>query len=329
MKHHSKRLLHRVRDAIRLKGYSVRTEEAYADWIKRFILFHDKRHPQEMGYSDVRAFLLHLATKAGVAASTQNQALNALLFLYREVLEKDLDGPIKAIRAKSAKRVPTVLTRQEALAVIERLSDTYRLAAQLLYGSGLRLMECMRLRVGDLDLPGRQIVVRNGEGAQDRVTVLPDSAIPALQRHLQGVKRLHDQDLAKGLGCVDLPPALQQEHPNANRDMDADVSIRWQYVFPSKRLSVTPHTSRVRRHHLDPSGLRKAIREAARSAGIPKRVTPQTLRHSFAVHLLESGYNVRLVQELLGHRDVRTTMIYTHLLRQGKPAVRSPLDDPR
>ncbi|MBE9471802.1 MAG: integron integrase [Chloroflexi bacterium] len=329
MKHHSKRLLDRVRDAIRLKGYSVRTEEAYADWIKRFILFHDKRHPQEMGYSDVRAFLLHLATKEGVAASTQNQALNALLFLYREVLEKDLDGPIKAIRAKSAKRVPTVLTRQEALAVIERLSDTYRLAAQLLYGSGLRLMECMRLRVGDLDLPGRQIVVRNSEGARDRVTVLPDSVIPALQRHLQGVKRLHDQDLAKGLGCVDLPPALQREHPNANGEMDADVSIRWQYVFPSKRLSVAPHTSRVRRHHLDPSGLRKAIREAARSAGIPKRVTPQTLRHSFAVHLLESGYNVRLVQELLGHRDVRTTMIYTHLLRQGKPAVRSPLDDLR
>jgi integron integrase len=273
----------------------------------------------------------------GVAASTQNQALNALLFLYREVLGKDLDGPVKAIRANSAKRLPTVLTQQEVLAVIEHLPDTYRLAAQLLYGSGLRLMECMRLRVGDLDLPGRQIVVRNSDGARDRVTVLPDSVIPALQRHLQGVKRLHDQDLAKGLGCVDLPPALQQEHPNANGEMDADVSIRWQYVFPSKRLSVAPHTSRVRRHHLDPSGLRKAIREAARSAGIPKRVTPQTLRHSFAVHLLESGYNVRLVQELLGHKDVRTTMIYTHacteqserILRQGKPVVRSPLDDPR
>ena len=323
MKHHSKRLLDRVRDAIRLKGYSVRTEEAYVDWIKRFILFHDKRHPQEMGYSDVRAFLLHLATEEGVAASTQNQALNALLFLYREVLGKDLDGPIKAIRAKSAKRVPTVLTQQEVLDVIERLSDTYHLPAQLLYGSGLRLMECMRLRVGDLDFPDRQIVVRDSEGTQDRVTVLPDSVVPSLQQHLQGVKRLHDQDLAEGLGCVDLPPALEQEHPNTNSEW------MWQYIFPSKRLSVAPQANRVRRHHLDPSGLRKAIREAARSTGIPKRVTPQTLRHSFAVHLLESGYNVRIVQELLGHRDVRTTMIYTHLLRQGKPAVRSPLDDLR
>lgn len=185
MQHRSKCLLDHVRDAIHLKGYSVCTEEAYVDWIKRFILFHDKRHPQEMGYSDVRAFLLHLATKEGVAASTQNQALNALLFLYREVLGKNLDGPIKAIRAKSAKRLPTVLAQQEALAVIERLSDTYRPAVQLLYGSGLRLMGCMRLRVGDLDLPGCQIIVRNSEGARDRVQVLPDSVIPALQRHLQ------------------------------------------------------------------------------------------------------------------------------------------------
>ena len=184
-------------------------------------------------------------------------------------------------------------------------------------------MECMRLRVGDLDFPDRQIVVRDSEGTQDRVTVLPDSVVPSLQQHLQGVKRLHDQDLAEGLGCVDLPPALEQEHPNTNSEW------MWQYVFSSKRLSVAPQANRVRRHHLDPSGLRKAIREAARSAGIPKRVTPQTLRHSFAVHLLESGYNVRLVQELLGHRDVRTTMMYTHLLRQGKPVVRSPLDDPR
>jgi integrase len=181
----------------------------------------------------------------------------------------------------------------------------------------------MRLRVGDLDFPGRQIVVRDSEGIRDRVTVLPDSVVPSLQRHLQVVKRLHDQDLAKGLGCVDLAPTLEQEHPNANREWI------WQYVFPSKRLSVAPHTNRVRRHHLDPSGLQKAIREAARSAGIPKRVTPQTLRHSFATHLLESGYDVRIVQELLGHKDVRTTMIYTHLLRQGKPVVRSPLDDPR
>lgn len=314
-----KKLLDQVRDALHLKHYSIRTENSYVDWIRRFILFHGKRHPNEMGAPEVEAFLTHLAVKENVAASTQNQALSALLFLYREVLKKDL-GPIGALRAKKPKRLPTVLTKEEVRRVLDHLSGTHRLMAQLLYGSGLRLMECVRLRVKDLDFAQRAIIVRDGKGAEDRVTMLPDSLIAPLQEHLQRVKRLHEEDLAKGHGAVYLPHALERKYPNANREW------AWQYVFPSDQLSVDPRSGTVRRHHLDESGLQKAVRQAAKRAGIPKPVTPHTFRHSFATHLLEAGYDIRTVQELLGHKDVRTTMIYTHVLQRGGLAVRSPLD---
>jgi len=320
------RLLDSVRDALRRKHYSYRTEQAYLLWIRRFILFHNpglspanvKRHPKEMGAPEVEAFLTHLAVKENVAASTQNQALSALLFLYQEVLHRDL-GPVDALRAKKPKRLPTVLTKDEVYQVIRHLSGIHQLMAKLLYGSGLRLMECLRLRVQDLEFERRAIIVRDGKGAQDRVTMLPDSLIVPLQEHLQGVKRLHEQDLARGYGAVYLPNALARKYPNAEREWG------WQYVFPSARLSVDPRSGIVRRHHLDESGLQKAVREAARRAGITKPVGPHTFRHCFATHLLEAGYDIRTVQELLGHKDVRTTMIYTHVLQRGGMAVRSPL----
>jgi len=315
----SKKLLDRVRDAIRLKHYSIRTETAYVDWIRRYILFHDKRHPNDMGAPEVEAFLTHLAVHEHVAASTQNQAYSALLFLYREVLHQDL-GPINALRAQKPKRLPTVLTKDEVQRVLSHLSGTHQLMAQLLYGSGLRLMECLRLRVKDLDFDYHTITVRDGKGEKDRVTILPESLIAPLQEHLQHVRRLHQEDLAQGYGAVYLPYALERKYPNAGREWI------WQYVFPSDRLSVDPRSASVRRHHVDESGLQRAVREAARRAGIHKRVTPHTLRHSFATHLLEAGYDIRTVQELLGHKDVKTTMIYTHVLQRGGLAVRSPLD---
>ena len=314
-----KKLLDRVRDAIRLKQYSIRTEDSYVDWIRRFILFHGKRHPSEMSAAEVETFLTHLAVNEHVAASTQNQAFSALLFLYREVLKKDL-GPIDALRAKKPKRLPTVLTKEEVRRVLGHLSGTHQLMANLLYGSGLRLMECLRLRVKDLDFAQRQIIVRDGQDMEDRVTMLPDSLVAPLQEHLQRVKRLHEEDLARGYGDVYLPNALERKYPNASREWG------WQYAFPSERLSVDPRSGAVRRHHLDESGLQKAVRQAARLAGITKPVGPHTFRHSFATHLLENGYDIRTVQELLGHKDVKTTMIYTHVLNRGGRAVRSPLD---
>ena len=316
-----KRLLDQVRDALRLKHYSYRTEQAYVGWITRYVLFHSKRHPNEMGAPEVEAFLTHLAVEEHVAASTQNQAFSALLFLYREVLHKDL-GPVDALRAKRPKRLPTVLTQEETRRLLGQLSGTYGLMAKLLYGSGLRLMECLRLRIKDLEFERRAIVVRDGKGEQDRVTILPDSLIATLQEHLLRVKRLHEEDLARGSGAVYLPDALERKYPNANREWG------WQYVFPSDRLSVDPRSRAVRRHHLDESGLQKAVRQAARRAGIVKPVGPHTLRHCFATHLLENHYDIRTVQELLGHKDVKTTMIYTHVLNRGGLAVRSPLDQP-
>jgi integron integrase len=320
MEQRPKKLLDQVRDAIRLRHYSIRTEEAYVGWITRFTLFHDKRHPNEMGRAEVEAFLTHLAVERNVAASTQNQAFSALLFLYREVLHKDLGGPIDALRASKPKHLPTVLTREEARRVIECMPGVHRLMAKLLYGSGLRLMECVRLRVGDVDFGQHLIVVRNGEGMEDRATMLPDAVVAPLQEHLQRVKRLHERDLAQGYGSVYLPFALERKYPNADREWI------WQYVFPSERLSKDPRSGVMRRHHVDESGLQKAVREAARLAGIEKRVTCHTFRHSFATHLLESHYDIRTVQELLGHKNVKTTRIYTHVLNRGGPAVRSPLD---
>jgi len=315
-----KKLLDQVSDAIRVKHYSIRTEEAYVGWIRRFILFHDKRHPREMGGPEIEAFLTHLAVEGHVAAPTQNQALSALLFLYREVLKQELDYPIDAVRAKESQHLPAVLTRDETRRVIAQLSGIYQLLARLLYGSGLRLLECLRLRVKDVDFARRAIIVRDTKGDEDRVTMLPDSLIEPLKEHLQWVKRLHVEDLAKGCGAVYLPDALDRKFPNAAREWI------WQYVFPSDQLSIDSRSGETRRHHLDESGLQKAVRQAARAAGLDKRVTCHTFRHSFATHLLENGYDIRTVQELLGHKDVKTTMIYTHVLQRGGLAVRSPLD---
>ena len=309
---HPKKLVDQVRDAIRLKHYSIRTEEAYVNWIKRYIFFHGVRHPAEMGAAEVEAFLTHLAVKENVAASTQNQALSALLFLYREVLHQDL-GPVDALRAKRPKRLPTVLTKEETLRLIACLSGTHQLMAKLIYGSGTRLMECLRLRVKDLEFERRAIIVRDGKGAQERVTVLPDSLIPLLQEHLQRVKALHQQDLARGFGSVYLPDALARKYPNADKEWS------WQYVFPASSLSPDPRSGVVRRHHLHESSLQKAIKEAARLAGIAKPVGPHTLRHCFATHLLEAHYDIRTVQELLGHKDVKTTMIYTGCTHPPRP----------
>ncbi len=308
-----------VRDAIRLKHYSIRTEQAYVNWIKRYIYFHNVRHPAEMGAAEVQAFLTHLAVEGNVAASTQNQALSALLFLYKKVLHQDL-GPIDAMRAKKPKRLPSVLTKEEVHSVLGHLSGTHLLTAKLLYGSGLRLMECLRLRVKDLDFAHRQILVRDGKGEKDRVTMLPESLVSPLQDHLRIVKRTHEEDLAKGYGAVYLPYALERKYPNAEREW------LWQYIFPANRLSVDPRSGIVRRHHIHESSLQKAVRAAAQATGIPKRISPHTFRHSFATHLLEAHYDIRTVQELLGHKDVKTTMIYTHVLNRGGLAVRSPLD---
>lgn len=315
------RLLDQAREALRRLHYSRRTEESYIAWMRRYILFHQKRHPAEIGAPEVEAFLTDLAVTRQVAASTQNQALSALLFLYAEVLHQPLEA-VHAVRAKQPQRLPTVLTRAEARAVLAALSGTYQLMARLLYGSGLRLMECVRLRVKDIDVPQRQLLVRSGKGEKDRVTPLPGSLITPLQEHLARVQLTHAQDLREGYGEVYLPYALARKYPNANREW------LWQYVFPAEHRSLDPSSGGVRRHHLDESGLQKAVRRAAQVAQVPKHVTCHTFRHSFATHLLEDGYDIRTVQELLGHSDVSTTMIYTHVLNRGGRGVRSPLDDP-
>lgn len=314
------KLLDQVRHILRTKHYSIRTEEAYTDWIKRFILFHHKQHPQTLNSPDIEAFLTHLAVDQRVAASTQDQALSAVLFLYREVLRQELLYPIDAVRAKQPTHLPTVLSKAEVSRLLSRLSDPYELMAKLLYGCGLRLMECVRLRVKDVDFDQHQIVIRSGKGQKDRDTLLPDSLIAPLQRQLRYAKALHDNDLERGYGRVHLPFALERKYPNANREWG------WQYVFPSHKLSPDPRAGQMRRHHLDETGLQKAVKAAARAAGIDKPVGCHTLRHSFATHLLEAGYDIRTIQELLGHRSVQTTMIYTHVIKRGGLAVRSPLD---
>jgi integron integrase len=316
---HSPKLLDLLRHRLRLKNYAFRTEESYVGWVKRFIFFHHLRHPKELAASDIEAFLTHLAIEGHVAASTQNQALSALLFLYREVLNQD-PGPLNAVRAKKPRRLPTVLTRDETTRLLSLLTGIHQLAARLLYGSGLRLMEAIRLRVKDVDFEMRQILVRDGKGARDRVTVLPASLMSPLQEHLLRVRQRHQFDLAAGLGFVYLPTALDRKYPNASREW------AWQYVFPSDRISVDRRTGELRRHHLDPSTLQRAVHNAARLAGFTKVVSCHTFRHSFASHLLEQGDDIRTVQELLGHKDVKTTMIYTHVLNRGGLAVRSPLD---
>jgi len=314
--------LDRLRALIRCKHYSIRTEQAYVDWVRRFLAFHAPIPPDRLAEPEISAFLTHLAVREKVAASTQNQALNALVFFFRNVLQNDLEAPFQLVRAKRPLRLPTVLSKEEVHRVLRGLSGEYLLMAQLLYGSGLRLMEVLRLRVKDVDFTLRQILVHDGKGFKDRVTMLPDQLIAPLQAHLEIVRQMHEADLGRGLGNVYLPYALERKYPGAARDW------RWQYVFPSDRLSADPRTGILGRHHVDESGLQKEVRRAARSAGIQKPVGCHTFRHSFATHLLESGSDIRTVQELLGHADVKTTMIYTHVLNRGGLGVRSPLDQP-
>lgn len=315
-----KKLLDRVRERLRSLHYSIRTEESYVDWIRRYILFHQKRHPQDLGSAEVAAFLTHLAVDLAVAASTQNQARSALLFLYREVLGVAFDDPQGVVSAKTPRRLPTVLSRAEVHAVLDCLSGANRLMAMLLYGSGLRLLECLRLRVKDLDFDTRQLVVREGKGAEDRITMLPERTIPLLRTHLDALKETRRHAHGGKGWAVSLPTALHEKYPNAAYEWP------WTYVFPATRDSTDPRTGMRRRHHLDESVLQRAVRRAVLEAGITKRAGCHTLRHSFATHLLEDGYDIRTVQELLGHADVRTTMIYTHVLNRGGKGVRSPLD---
>jgi integron integrase len=315
-----RKLLDQVSDAIRTKHYSLRTEKTYIEWIRRYILFHQKRHPKDMGAEEIQSFITYLATQRAVSASTQNQALSALMFLYRHVLQKDIAFPSDVVRAEKSRTLPTVLTHQEAMTVIAKMSGTSQLMAKLLYGSGLRLMECLRLRVKDLDFGHHQILVRDGKGEDDRVTILPDSLIPLLQMHLKTVQSVHQKDLQQGFGDVFLPYALARKYPAAPKEWV------WQYVFPASARSIDPVSKKTMRHHTDPSFLQKAVRQAAKTAGVDKAVSPHTFRHSFATHLLQNGYDIRTVQELLGHKDVKTTMIYTHVLQRGGLAVKSPLD---
>ncbi len=314
------KLLDQMRLVLRLKHMSIRTEEAYVLWVRRFILFHHKRHPKDMGAQEIRAFLAHLAVHDHVAASTQNVALNALVFLYRAVLKQDFPELGKIERAKRPRHVPVVFTREEVSCVLAHLNGMPHLMASLLYGAGLRLMECVRLRVKDVDVAYHQITVHDGKGAHDRVTMLPQSVEPGLQRHLERVKLLHEADLLEGFGEVYLPYAFERKEPSAAK------TWAWQYVFPASRRSRDPRSGVERRHHLAETVLQKAVKGAIHQAGLHKRGSCHTLRHSFATHLIEDGYDIRTVQELLGHKDVSTTMIYTHVLQRGGKGVRSPLD---
>jgi len=309
-----------VSEAIRRRHYSRRTEQAYVHWIKRFIYFHGKRHPREMGEAEVTAFLNDLALMRKVAGGTQNQALSALLFLYKEVLGQDLPWLDGLVRAKRPRRLPSVLTRAEAERLLAQLTGTRWLIASFLYGAGLRVMECLSLRVKDVDLEYRQVLVRDGKGDKDRVTMLPERLVEPVRAHLQRVRGLHQRDLREGYGEVSLPNALARKYPRAGREW------AWQFVFPSRHRSEDPADGVVRRYHLDESVPQRAVKEAANAAGIAKHVSCHALRHSFATHLLEAGYDIRTVQELLGHADVSTTMIYTHVLNKGGRGVKSPLD---
>jgi len=305
---------------LRVRHYSLRTEEAYVGWIRRFIVFHGKRHPREMGKEEITTFLTRLAVQGKVAASTQNQALSALLFLYRSVLEAEVPWLDELVHAKRPRKLPVVLTRGEVQALLSCLRGTRWLMAVLLYGSGLRLLECLRLRVKDIVFERAEIMVREGKGGKDRLTMLPGAAVEPLRQQLERVKALHAKDLAAGFGLVYLPEALGRKYPNAARE------LAWQWVFPAAVLSVDPRSGETRRHHADESVVQRAVRQAARDAGIARLVGPHSLRHSFATHLLAAGYDIRTIQELLGHRDVATTMVYTHVLNRGPFGVRSPLD---
>ncbi len=316
-----KKLLDQYRDKIRLKQYSFRTEKTYIHWVRQYILFHNKRHPNEMRAPEINQFITHLVVERKASASTQNQALSAILFLYRNVLNLELDETqINFIRPKRGKRIPNVLSKEEAKLIIANVEYPYQIMAQIMYGSGLRLMECLRLRVKDIDFENHRILVYDGKGGDDRATMLPDSLITPLRQHLIKIKTLHQADLAAGYGSVYMPFALEQKYPAASKQWI------WQYIFPASTLAADPQTGIVNRHHIHETALQRAIKNALALTKISKRVTPHTFRHSFATHLLQSGYDIRTVQELLGHKDVKTTMIYTHVLQRGGLAVKSPLD---
>lgn len=315
-----KKLLDQVRDTLRRRNYAYRTEQAYTGRIRRYILFHNKTHPTEMGESEIEAFLTYLAVNRGVAPSIQNQALSALQFLYEEVLHQPLDREILPVPAKRTKHLPVVLSKKETRAVLEQLPGAHKLISQLLYGAGLRVSECLRLRIQDLDFEWGEILVRSGKGAKDRRTVLPQSKKPALKRHLKVVKLAHEQALSEGFGSVELPHGLARKYPGAAKEWI------WRYVFPAPNRSQDPRSGEIRRHHLHSDALRRSVRAATRKSCVEKHVTPHTFRHSFATHLLENGYDLRTVQKLLGHKDVKTTMVYTHVLMKGSKIVRSPLD---
>jgi len=315
------RLSQRVREVLRVRHYSLRTEKSYLRWMTRFVHFHDDRHPQEMGTDEVIAFLTHLAVDLEVSASTQRQAQSALVFLYRTVLGRRLDGLEAAVRVRARRHVPVVMTLDEVRAVLDHLRGPHRLLATLLYGCGLRLAEGLELRTKDLDFERRQLCVRQGKGRKDRYTTLPSSISGKMEEHLSRVAHLHRRDLRQGRGCARLPFALERK-----LGPEASSSWQWQWVFPSKRLSVDPRTGAVHRHHLHPSGVQRVVRVAARAAGLTKRVTTHSFRHSFATHLLEGGTDIRTIQELLGHRDLETTMIYTHITRSGPMGVTSPAE---
>jgi integron integrase len=314
------KLLHSLRANLRLRHFSPRTEEAYVGWVRRFVRFHGVRHPAELGEREVQAFLTYLAVERRVSAATQTQALSALLFLYRDVLERPLGVLSPFPRARAPVRLPVVLTREEVGRVMAGLRDEPRLVAMLLYGSGLRLLEAMTLRVKDLDLERGELWIRRAKGAKDRVTVLAESVREPLERHLAAVRAQHERDVLVGAGWVELPDALGRKYPGAGQ------AWPWQWVFPARRRYRDPVTGQVRRHHLHESVVQRAVAVAVRASGIGKRASSHTFRHSFATHLLESGYDIRTVQELLGHRDVSTTMVYTHVLNRGGRGVRSPAD---
>ena len=316
------KLMQQLRQALRSRHYSQSTETLYCYWVRRYCRFHDLRHPQEMGEAEINAFLTHLATSDKVSASTQNQALAGLLFLYRHVLGSPPGDLGQVIRARKPSRLPVVLTRQEARDMLAQLEGEKWLMAALMYGAGLRVMECLRLRVQELDFGAGQILVRDGKGFKDRVTMMPEAVRARLLEHLERVKQIHQKDLAEGYGAVLLPGALQRKYPGAAREWG------WQWVFPQERRWTNSKTGEQGRHHADESIIQKAVKRAVQRAGINRQATCHSLRHSFATHLLESGYDIRTIQELLGHKDVATTMIYTHVLNRGGKGVRSPVDMP-
>lgn len=318
-----KRIMDEVHQVMRLNHYSIHTERSYCDWIRRFIKFHKMKSRQDLkdGEAKIEQFLTHLAVNDNVAPSTQNQAMNALVFLYKRALKQPLDQKIDAIRATAKKNIPVVITREEVAKVIGLMKGTPQLVVKLLYGCGLRISEAIRLRIQDVDLDLKAITVHAGKGGKNRVTTFPASVIPLLKNHLSRVKILHEQDLAQGFGRIYLPHALERKYRNAA------TAWQWQYVFPSESLSNDPRSDVMRRHHIDPSVINKAIKAAVRKSGIDKRVTAHTFRHSFATHLLQRGADIRTIQALLGHEDVSTTMIYTHVLKQGGYGIVSPLDD--